>query len=80
MANGVLTAYASWNGPTNVAKWQVLEGPNPASIRAVATVMSTGFETTIPVPDPPSRGVVVVHALADDGRVLRSSRAVPIPS
>jgi hypothetical protein len=39
---GRVTAYASWNGATNVARWQVEAGG-----RVIADTPSTGFETAI---------------------------------
>jgi len=79
-ANGAVTAFASWNGATDVVGWQLLEGPNTASLRTFSTVESAGFETAIPVPGHSSQAIVVVRALASDGRVLRGSPAIPLPT
>jgi hypothetical protein len=43
------TIYVSWNGATDVASWQVLEGSSPTTLAPVATVRKTGFETVINV-------------------------------
>lgn len=59
--------YASWNGATEVAHWQVLAGP-----RVVVTARRSGFETRIVVTGTPR--VVRVRALAADGRILGMSR------
>jgi Arylsulfotransferase (ASST) len=44
-ARGV-TVYASWNGATEVRHWQVLAGPTSSSMKTVAIVPRSGFETT----------------------------------
>ena len=46
---GATTVYASWNGATEVASWQVLAGPDLAHLVPVTTVPKHGFETTIHV-------------------------------
>jgi hypothetical protein len=46
---GRVTVYASWNGATNVARWQVLAGPSARGLKPVRTVPRTGFETAIDV-------------------------------
>ena len=66
------TAYASWNGATGVSAWQLLAGGRPAK-----TVARTGFETALPVPS--GIRTVAVRALAHDGHVLATSRALPVP-
>ncbi len=43
-----VTVYASWNGATKVASWQLLSGSNPARLRiAVRRASRHGFETAI---------------------------------
>jgi hypothetical protein len=66
------TAYASWNGATDVTAWQLVADGRPA-----ATVARTGFETALHV----RLGVrtVAVRALAHNGRVLGTSHALPTP-
>jgi Arylsulfotransferase (ASST) len=72
-AGGTTTVYASWNGSTAVASWQLLTGPNATQLTAVSTTPRGGFETTIPSPGAP---YVEVRALSASGRVLGTSRAV----
>jgi hypothetical protein len=61
--------YASWNGATDVARWQVIMGG-----RVVASAARTGFETRIPLV---TNGVpVAVRALDARGRVLARSPVV----
>jgi hypothetical protein len=61
------TAYVSWNGATEVASWRFLAGDNRDSVREVAVVERTGFETSAPIPDEPH---VVVQALDAAGHVI----------
>ena len=68
------TAYASWNGATEVASWDVRAGDDEAALRSVATVPKDGFETAIGL-DTDAK-VVAVRALDAAGRPLASSAAV----
>jgi hypothetical protein len=67
------TVYASWNGATQVAEWQVLAGPRAGPLKVVAAGARTGFETAIPLAH--TYGTYEVRALRADGRVLETSRA-----
>jgi hypothetical protein len=69
------TVYASWNGATQVANWQVLGGPSVDTLEVVGTHSRTGFETTIPLTR--TYGMYEVRALSSDGRVLGTSKAFP---
>jgi hypothetical protein len=44
---GETTVYASWNGATGVARWQVLGGSSASRLKPVAGSPRTGFETAI---------------------------------
>ncbi|HTZ64971.1 MAG TPA: arylsulfotransferase family protein [Solirubrobacteraceae bacterium] len=44
-----LTAYASWNGATQVDSWQLLAGADVNDLRAAASVRATGFESALPI-------------------------------
>jgi hypothetical protein len=46
---GKTTAYASWNGSTEVAAWQVLAAPPGEPERVVAGSPRLGFETAMPL-------------------------------
>lgn len=70
-----VSVYASWNGATEVARWRVLAGSAPRSLKPVATVRRTGFETKVEVPG--SGSFFEVRALDSRGHVLGSSPAVP---
>ena len=39
--------WVSWNGATEVAKWEVLAGPTPFLLKSSKTVARRGFETSI---------------------------------
>jgi hypothetical protein len=70
---GFATVFASWNGATTVASWQLLTGPSATQLSPVSTTPRTGFETTIPAP---VAGFYQVRALSAAGRVLGTSKAV----
>ena len=71
--NGQMTVAASWNGATEVARWQFRTGGAATQLRVVATVPRSGFETTIQTP---AAGFVSVTALDAAGKALGSSPAV----
>jgi Arylsulfotransferase (ASST) len=67
-------AYASWNGATDVARWQVLAGPTAGQLKPAQTVARNGFETPIRLTK--SAAFYAVKALGRDGKVLGTSVAV----
>ena len=69
---GRVLVWASWNGATEVARWQVLAG-SASRLRGVASKARDGFETEIAAKSRASH--VAVRALDADGRVLGESRA-----
>ncbi len=73
-ADGML--YASWNGATGVAQWQLRTGRAPAALQAALTVAKRGFET--PISAPASPGFAAVAALDGGGAVLGASAAVAL--
>ena len=67
-----VAVYASWNGATTVARWQVLAGADAGSLRPVGTpARRTDFETRIDVPS--SAPAFAVRALDAQGHVLATS-------
>jgi hypothetical protein len=60
--------YASWNGATEVASWEILAGSSGGSLRSVASGPRRGFETKLTVPGVPR--FVVARAKDAAGRVL----------
>ncbi len=69
-----ITLYASWNGATEVASWQVMAGQSPDDLEPVASVPSKGFETGITVHV--AARYVSVRAVDASGKVLGASRVV----
>jgi hypothetical protein len=67
-------AYASWNGATEVVRWQVLAGPAAAQLKPVQTVARNGFETPIRLTK--SAAFYAVKALGRSGKVLGTSEPV----
>ena len=45
--DGRVTVYVSWNGATDVSRWQVLGGASSADMKPLRTVQRTGFETAV---------------------------------
>jgi hypothetical protein len=70
-----VSVFASWNGATKVATWEVLAGQSPGSLSRVAKVRKQGFETRIDLQS--SASVFAVRALDSKGRRLGTSAAVP---
>ncbi len=70
-SKGKTTVYASWNGSTQTAKWQVLGGSNPAKLSVLASSGKTAFETPIKLKS--SRTYLAVRALDSHGKVLATS-------
>lgn len=65
--------YASWNGATEVRRWQVLAGSRASKLSRVASVPRDGFETAISVKT--TAPYIAVRALDRNGKVLGTSRA-----
>ncbi|HZU19798.1 MAG TPA: arylsulfotransferase family protein [Gaiellaceae bacterium] len=65
------TAYVSWNGATEVARWRADVGPHRDVLRPVVTVRRAGFETAVHLGR--RKGVVALTALDAAGRELGSS-------
>jgi hypothetical protein len=72
-AHGRLTAYVSWNGASEVARYRVLEGSSPSTLAASAQqVERSGFQTAITLTGSPR--YVAVQALSSSGAILRTSQ------
>jgi Arylsulfotransferase (ASST) len=69
-----VTVYASWNGATEVAAWEVVAGPGPDRLKPAGSAPRDGFETTITVRA--AGPYVAVQARDRSGRVLGVSKAV----
>jgi Arylsulfotransferase (ASST) len=68
------TVYASWNGATQVARWQVLGGGSASALKPVTASRKKAFETGIRLPH--GESYVAVRALDAHGHVLGTSKAV----
>jgi Arylsulfotransferase (ASST) len=68
------TAYVSWNGATEVARWQLLAGRTAGALRPARTEAKKGFETALRIPG--GAEWVAVRALAHDGTVIATSRTL----
>jgi hypothetical protein len=72
LKNGAETAYASWNGATQVTSWRVLGGATATSLTTLATAKMANFETSIRIKP---EAYVEVQALGSKGEVLGTSQA-----
>ncbi len=72
------TVYASWNGATLVASWRVFVGGSTRSLKPVAQVARSGFETAIALPAGAAGKFVTVQALGAGGLVLGGAAPVAV--
>ncbi len=78
-SDGGVTIYASWNGATEVRKWQVLEGTVSDHMTAAGPPFHrTGFETPIHLTNRPR--FVAVQAIGASGQVLGTSNTESEPA
>jgi hypothetical protein len=70
---GRVAVWASWNGATEVARWQVLGGAAPDALAVVGSAARSGFETALSAPLSP---YMAVRALDAAGAVLGTSRTL----
>ena len=68
--------YASWNGATEVAAWEVLAGSRPGQLESVGSVPRNGFETVMLVQT--SDPYVAVRAKDRSGEVLGTTEPVEL--
>jgi Arylsulfotransferase (ASST) len=68
------TVYASWNGDTRTASWNVLGGASPQHLEPVTSAPRAGFETAVTLPGP--QAYVAVQAVSSSGAVLGTSRTI----
>jgi hypothetical protein len=66
--------HASWNGATGVSSWRILGGTQSGSLRPLATIPSSGFESSTTLPK--KYAYVAVQALDGSGRDLSESQTV----
>ena len=68
--------YASWNGATEVASWEVLAGRRPGRLEPLGSVPRDGFET--PMLAQTTHSYFAVRAKERSGRVLGTSEPVKL--
>jgi hypothetical protein len=68
--------YASWNGATEVASFQLLQGPNSSELQSGPRVARTGFETMLTLS--PQTGSAAVVALDATGTQLGRSATLAV--
>ncbi len=66
------TVYTSWNGATELASWELLEGVDASRLQATATVPRDAFETALTVTAASTRSVAVVARDAGGAELGRS--------
>ncbi len=72
--NGQITVYASWNGSTETATWQVFAGSSPNTLALIASSAKSGFETAIVVAN--NGPYFQVKALNSSNEVIGASTIV----
>jgi arylsulfotransferase ASST len=70
------TAYMSWNGATEVARWRILGGDDGGALEEVGDAEKTDFETAVELPD--GLKAVAAQALDETGRVLGTSQTMAV--
>jgi Arylsulfotransferase (ASST) len=75
-SSGETVLYASWNGATTVAKWEILSGSSPKQLGRAKVVSRRGFETAIMLGR--ASGYVAVAALDASGRRLATSAVTKV--
>jgi Arylsulfotransferase (ASST) len=75
--DGAAHAYVSWNGATDVARWQLRSGSSRDALSSTQSVPRKGFETVLKVPS--KARYVAARALDADGRHLGESATVEVP-
>jgi hypothetical protein len=73
-AAGHTTVYASWNGATQVARWQVLAGASADQLSPVTSQARNGFETAVTTTA--AGPFFAMRALNASGQVLGTSRTI----
>lgn len=77
-ANDEVALYASWNGATEVATWEVIAGSRQDQLKPLGAVPRDGFETAISART--TEPYVAVRAQDSSGRALGVSRPVKLGS
>jgi hypothetical protein len=75
-AEGTVAIYASWNGATEVERWEVVSGSGPTLMAPLGSVPREGFETAMLAQT--TGPYVAVRALDGSGQILGTSTPVEI--
>lgn len=71
------SAYASWNGSTEITRWKLLTGDAKDGVtKVIGTARSQGFETRITMKSPGK--YIAMQAVDAGGKVLGTSRPVTV--
>ena len=73
---GGATVYASWNGATEIDRWEALGGSSPDSLQSMGSAKRHGFETTIKTSSQPA--YLAARALDASGAILGTSPAMAL--
>ncbi|HEX3801786.1 MAG TPA: arylsulfotransferase family protein [Solirubrobacteraceae bacterium] len=76
--HATVNVFASWNGATDVYRWDVLAGNTPDASTVVGTFARVGFETSMQVST--VYRYIAVRARDGDGRLIGRSAAVQTPA
>jgi outer membrane protein assembly factor BamB len=71
-----VTLYASWNGATEVERWEVLAGPRVGRLQSLGSVPRDGFETAMVARTPDA--YVAAQARDSSGHVLGTTNPVTL--
>jgi hypothetical protein len=71
---GIRTVYASWNGATEVASWQLFAAATATGLQMAGEMVRKGFETALVVP--PGGRFAAVVALDHERRPLARSKTI----
>jgi hypothetical protein len=74
---GAVVVTASWNGATEVARWELLAGADSGSLRPAGSTPKRGFETPLRVRE--DAGWLAARAIDARGAVLGTSEPVRAP-
>jgi hypothetical protein len=76
--SGATVAYASWNGATQVARWELLAGTTPRRLARAALARRAGFETAIALGSDERARFFAVRALDASGATLGTSTTLAL--
>jgi hypothetical protein len=71
-----VTAHASWNGATGIARWDLLAGPDAQHLRVVRAAPYAGYETTQSLPVKSTDKAFAVRAVRGAGVATATSQVM----